>query len=83
MMGNHGVLVVGETVADAYDTLYYLERACRTLVLAYSTGRPLAVMSDNLAEHTARGWEAYRDSRFAHFEEMKRMLDRRDPRYAE
>src|ERR1700721_2135271 len=41
MMGNHGVLVVGGTVAEAFDLLYSLERACRTLVLAYSTGRPL------------------------------------------
>ena len=83
LMGNHGVLVAAPTVAEAYDTLYYVERACRTLMLAYATGRPLSVMPDDLAEHTARGWEAYRDSRFAHFEEMKRVLDRQDRGYAE
>ena len=83
LMGNHGVLVASPTVADAYDTLYYLERACQTLVLAYSTGRALNVMPDDLAEHTAQGWEAYRDSRFAHFEEMKRLLDGQDRGYAE
>jgi ribulose-5-phosphate 4-epimerase/fuculose-1-phosphate aldolase len=83
MMGNHGVLVVGDTVAEAFDALYYLERACQTLVLAYSTGRPLNVMSDNLAEHTARGWEAYAASAVSHFEEMKRILDVEDPSYAE
>ncbi|MDP9137368.1 MAG: class II aldolase/adducin family protein, partial [Pseudomonadota bacterium] len=41
MMGNHGVLVVANTVGEAFDRLYYLERACRTLALAYSTGQPL------------------------------------------
>jgi ribulose-5-phosphate 4-epimerase/fuculose-1-phosphate aldolase len=82
MMGQHGVLVVGETVADAFDRLYYLERACRTLVLAYSTGQPLNVMSNDLAEATARGWESYPDQPQAHFDELKRGLDLKDPSYA-
>ena len=83
MMGNHGILVVGATVAEAFDDLYYLERACQTLALAYSTGRPLNVMSDEVAERTARGWEDYKDAAVSHFEEMKRILDRKDPSYAD
>ena len=83
MLGNHGVLVVGATVAEAFDDLYYLERACQTLVLAYATGRPLNVMSDEVAERTARGWEDYKDAAFSHFEEMKRILDAKDPSYAD
>ena len=82
MMGNHGVIIVAETVAEAYDDLYYLERACRNLVLAYSTGRELSVLSDDVAETTAVGWEAYRDSAFAHFEESRRILDAAEPDYA-
>ena len=39
MMGNHGVLVCAATVAEAFDLTYYLERACRNLILAYSTGQ--------------------------------------------
>ena len=81
MLGNHGVIVVGATVAEAFDDLYYLERACQTLVLAYSTGRPLNVMSDEVAERTARGWEDYKDAAFSHFEETKAILDRKDPSY--
>jgi ribulose-5-phosphate 4-epimerase/fuculose-1-phosphate aldolase len=83
MLGNHGVLVVAGTVAEAFDDLYYLERACQTLVLAYSTGRPLNVLSPEVAERTARGWEDYRAAAFAHFEEMKRILDAKDPSYAD
>ena len=40
-MANHGVLVVGETVAEAYDRLYYLERACQVQLYAMWTGRRL------------------------------------------
>ena len=82
MMGNHGVLVTGDTVAETFDDLYFLERAARTLVLAYSTGQPLNIMSDELAEKTARGWEAYRDDAYAHFAALKAGLDRSDPSYA-
>ncbi len=83
MMGNHGVLVVADTVAEAFDDLYYLERACQTLVLAYSTGRELNVMPPELAERTAQGWLDYKDAAFSHFAEMKAMLDEKDPSYAE
>jgi ribulose-5-phosphate 4-epimerase/fuculose-1-phosphate aldolase len=83
MMGNHGILIAAASVAEAFDELYYLERACQTLVLAYSTGQKLSVMSDAVAERTARDWDLYSDSAFAHFEEMKKVLDRKDPTYAE
>src|ERR1700712_1541533 len=45
-MRNHGVVTVGATVAEAYRRLYKLERACRTQVLAMSTGQPLNILSD-------------------------------------
>jgi len=81
MMGSHGVTVAAQTVAHAFDSLYYLERAARTLVLAYSTGQPLKIMSHELAEKTAQGWERYQDFGVAHFEELKRILDAADPSY--
>jgi ribulose-5-phosphate 4-epimerase/fuculose-1-phosphate aldolase len=83
MMGNHGVLTTGATVAEAFDAMYHLERACRTMVLAYSTGQALRVLSDEIAEKTAAAWED--EGRFAraHFAEMKRILDREDGSYAE
>lgn len=83
LLGNHGVLVTGNTVAEAFDDLYYLERAARTLVLAYSTGRKLNVMPAAIAEKTARGWDDYAGMAGAHFESLKLLLDRQDPSYAE
>jgi ribulose-5-phosphate 4-epimerase/fuculose-1-phosphate aldolase len=70
-------------VAEAFEDLYFFERACQTLVLAYSTGQKLNVMPADIAEKTARGWEDYAGMAFAHFEGQKRMLDRVDPSYAD
>ena len=81
MMGNHGVTVVGESVAHAFEELYYLERACRTTVLALSTGRPLSPMGDDLADSVARMWTRSADQGLAHFAELKNILDRDDPSY--
>jgi ribulose-5-phosphate 4-epimerase/fuculose-1-phosphate aldolase len=83
IMGNHGVLIAAATVAEAFEDLYFLERACQTMVMAYSTGQKLNVMPDELAEKTARGWDGYQSMAFAHFEDQKRLLDRKDPSYAE
>jgi ribulose-5-phosphate 4-epimerase/fuculose-1-phosphate aldolase len=74
---------VADTVAEAFDDLYYLERACQTLVLAYSTGQKLNLLAPELAERTAQGWIDYRGSAFTHFEEMKAILDEKDPSYAD
>jgi ribulose-5-phosphate 4-epimerase/fuculose-1-phosphate aldolase len=83
---NHGVLVAGDTVAQAYRRLYKLERVCRTQVLAMSTGRPLHVLSDEViaavnapAEHESHSTEE-RDRLF--FEAMMRVLDRDMPGFA-
>ena len=81
MMQNHGVTTLGATVAEAWDALYHLERAAKTLVLAYSTGQPLKVMSDEMAEAVAEEWQVYKDAEYAHFAEMKRILDKEEPDY--
>lgn len=83
LMGNHGVTVAGNSVAQAFEDLYYLERACRTMILAYQTGQPLSIMSDELAEKTAKGWDVYLGIADAHFGQLKQMLDLRDPGYAQ
>lgn len=81
IMGNHGVTVTGRTVAEAFEELYFVERAAKILVLAYSTGQPLNVMSEELAQKTADGWLPYHDQAFAHFDFLKRQLDKSDSSY--
>ncbi len=75
LMGNHGVSVMGETVAEAFETLYFLERAAQTQILAYSTGQPLNIMSAETAERTAAAWDAYAGMADAHFAQLKATLD--------
>ena len=62
--------------------LYHLERAAQTMVSAYSTGQPLSIMSDELAEATAAGWEECRGIGDAHFAFLESELDAADPSYA-
>jgi ribulose-5-phosphate 4-epimerase/fuculose-1-phosphate aldolase len=81
MMGNHGVSVTAPTVAEAFDLLYFFERASRTMLYAYSSGQPLNVMPQDVAEKTAADWADYGDAAFAHFEQLKLMLDAKDPSY--
>jgi len=81
LMGNHGVSVAAETVADAFDQLYFFERSAKTMILAYSTGQPLNELSDDIAEKTALGWESYNAMGAAHFESLKDMLDLADSSY--
>jgi ribulose-5-phosphate 4-epimerase/fuculose-1-phosphate aldolase len=82
LMGNHGVLIIANTIGEAFDDIYTIERACQILVQAYSTGQPLKILPDNIAERTAQDWEQITDFSKAHFEEMKRILDAKDPSYA-
>jgi ribulose-5-phosphate 4-epimerase/fuculose-1-phosphate aldolase len=81
LMGSHGVTVTGATVAEAFNTLFFFERACRNLMLAYASGQPLNVLSDEVAKKTARDWANYADSALAHFEQLKLLLDKRDRSY--
>ncbi|NVK47223.1 MAG: class II aldolase/adducin family protein [Rhodobacteraceae bacterium] len=74
VMGNHGVTIVGDTVADAFEDLYFFEKAAQTLILARSTGQPLAVLSDTVAQNTADGWVAYRGMAQRHFEYLRSQL---------
>ena len=82
MLANHGVVVVAESVAKAFDELYYLEKACQVLVLAYSTGKELRLVSGNLAARVAKEWQDYGEFAEAHLAELKAILDVEEPDYA-
>jgi ribulose-5-phosphate 4-epimerase/fuculose-1-phosphate aldolase len=85
-MKNHGVLVVGDSVAQAYKRLYFLERVCRTQVLALATGKPLVVLSDEIVKQVQAPPPDDRHDRKERqrlfFDAMMRILDRENPGYA-
>ncbi len=82
IMGNHGVLVIGQSVADAFNRLYYFERAAETYIRALQTGRPLRVLSDEVAEKTAQELEDYPEQDARHLAELKAILDHEGSDYA-
>jgi ribulose-5-phosphate 4-epimerase/fuculose-1-phosphate aldolase len=82
IMGNHGVLVIGNSVADTFNRLYYFERAAETYVRALQTGQPLRVLPDDIAEKTARELEQYPEQDVRHLAELKAILDYEGSDYA-
>jgi ribulose-5-phosphate 4-epimerase/fuculose-1-phosphate aldolase len=81
VMGNHGVMVVGETIGQTFDELYYFERACETYITALTTGRPLRIASNEVAEKTMRQWVGYPQFADMHLTELKAILDDEEPDY--
>jgi ribulose-5-phosphate 4-epimerase/fuculose-1-phosphate aldolase len=86
-MKNHGVLVVGASVAQAYERLYKLERVCRAQVLAMATGEPLEILSDQIVAQVqavpADDRHSPSERERLYFEAMMRVLDRELPGYAD
>jgi ribulose-5-phosphate 4-epimerase/fuculose-1-phosphate aldolase len=77
-LGNHGVMTAAPTIAQAFDDLYFVERAAQTQLLAMSTGQPLALLAPEMIEQVAA---QTRYERFElgyierHFAAQKRLLD--------
>ena len=61
ILRNHGLLTCGETIAEAFMLMYYLDRACKTQIDAESTGEKLIIPSNNIMEYAAG---QYDDPRF-------------------
>jgi ribulose-5-phosphate 4-epimerase/fuculose-1-phosphate aldolase len=83
-MKNHGVMVLGPSIAEAWDDLYYLERAAEVQRMALATGRPLKPVPPELAARTyAQMREGDRESARLHLESVKRILAREAPDFAD
>ena len=88
-MANHGVCVCGGSVAEAYDLLYYLERAAQVQLYAMWTGRKLREVKPSVVAHTLAQyqevWPEYGNKKPCdhHFAALKRLLDRKEPDYAD
>ncbi len=86
-MANHGITVVGPTVADAYNKLYYVERAAQVQLYAMWTGARLKYVPQEIVDQTKRefgGVDRYDPPPpVRHFEALKRILDRKEPDYKE
>ena len=82
LLANHGVITVGETIAQAFDELYYFEKACETYITALSTNKELNFVKKEIAEKTAQEWENYPvNMGEQHLKAIKLILDKEDSSY--
>lgn len=82
LLRNHGTLACGRTISEAFDVIYYLERACQAQVSLLTLGRELVQPPIEVGEQVAAVFES--PSRAAPakiWPAMLRMLDRIDPTY--
>lgn len=54
MLKNHGPLVLGPSIAEAWDDLYYLERAAEVQLKAMASGRALKPVAPEVASAACR-----------------------------
>jgi ribulose-5-phosphate 4-epimerase/fuculose-1-phosphate aldolase len=82
MMRNHGPIVVGRSVAIAFDRMYYLEETCQRQILAMSANQPLRRVNVSVAQDLADRVSLFDELADKHFSAIKRVLDREEPAYA-
>jgi ribulose-5-phosphate 4-epimerase/fuculose-1-phosphate aldolase len=77
-LANHGIIVTGNNIYEAWESLYYLEKACRAQILAMSLGKKLKPIKGQIAKKVsdqikeeASGESA---NSYRHFEALKRLL---------
>ena len=82
LLANHGILTVGQTIGQAFDELYYFEKACETYITALSTNKELKIANSKVAEKTAQEWENYPvNMGEQHLKAIRSILDKEDPSY--
>lgn len=82
-LSNHGVIVVGPSIAVALDDLYYLERACLVQVLAQSMHQPLKIVDETVCRQTFEQFRQEQSFADRHLEAIHEILERECPDYAE
>jgi len=86
ILRNHGLLVGGRSVPEAFRMLYYLEQACQAQLDAMQTGTQITLPAAEIRDRTARQWEGGAagigtGTTFREWPALLRMLDRLDPSY--
>ena len=68
ILQNHGLLVAGRTIPEAFNNIYYLERACQAQVAALAGGAELVTPPEAVRLHTAQQFD--REGGLEHYEMM-------------
>jgi ribulose-5-phosphate 4-epimerase/fuculose-1-phosphate aldolase len=68
ILQNHGLLVAGRTIPEAFSNIYYLERACQAQVAALAGGAELVTPPEAVRLHTAEQFN--REGSLDHYDMM-------------
>lgn len=84
ILHNHGLLTCGKTVREAFDFMYYLERACQIQIAALAGGTSVIMPTPEVAQKVANSFDrpGYQEKK-GEWRALIRMLDRMDPSYKE
>jgi ribulose-5-phosphate 4-epimerase/fuculose-1-phosphate aldolase len=83
ILENHGLLTTGRTVADAFLSMFTLQRACEIQIMAQAGGAPLIAISDGIPSGIgAQAKQSLGDSGAGRaWPAIMRKMDRLDPSY--
>lgn len=83
ILNNHGLLSVGETVADAFQIMFYLNKACEIQLAAgqMSGISAIKIIPDKLAQYVSGQFQKMAYERQIVWDAWLRKLDRIDPSY--
>lgn len=82
-MKHHGVMVLAPTIGEAWDDLYFLERAAQVQCIAMATGRKVEPVAPEIAAASvAQMRESDAESGRMHLLAIRRTLDAEEPEYA-
>ena len=82
ILANHGVITTGETIAEGFNSLYYLEKAAETYITALSTNKDLNIVSHEIAEKTSEEAANYPvDTAKQFLSQIRLILDKEEPDY--
>ena len=82
VMGNHGILVFGNTVCEAFNRMYYFEKAAQNYIRDLQTNRPLRIMSEKIAKKVSKDLNEYYKN-YKHLDALKMILDKEGSDYAD
>ncbi len=68
ILANHGLLVAGRTIPEAFNSIYYLERACQAQVAAMAGGAELILPPEAVRLHTASQFNRPGEENLAHYD---------------
>ena len=83
ILRNHGLLTVGNTIAEAFNALHRLELSCKTQIAAMSCNSPMIKVPEEVVEKTYQNYQPKTRRPFGVLDwpALLRKLDRIDPSY--